>query len=643
MSQNFRFDRVEVRPAERALLIDGQPVALGSRAFDVLQALIAHRDRVVTKDELLEIVWPGLVVEENNLQAQVSALRKLLGPKAIATIPGRGYQFSLAETVLPDEVTSAPVPSVVAPTANLPPQLTSVTGCQQLLADTDAPILTDAERIAVLGAGANAAAAESDVAYDTHLGTGRFAGLPGRLQKRTGIVAAITGIVIVLVGVAAFWNTGKTAKVDVKPLPVVAAATFAPVLSIIVLPFTNLTGDANQAYVADGLTVSLTADLSRIRDAFIVDAATAFTYKDKSATAQQVGRDLGVRFVLQGSVQRSGTVIRINAQLADTTSNAQLWTESFEGDQSDLFALYDKVTGRIGNSIGQEMIIIAGRESETRKSNPQAADLILRARASNLKPLSLKNYQHIETLFREALALDPNNTRAMIGVASALAVQAASFPGAFDEQAGEKKFAEARDFALKVNELDPNIPNIYFVLGSYALRVDDFGGARRAWETYFSLMPKSGYAYNNLAYSYLTGGEPKRAIELLTQAINLQPGGPGASQMSNLCQAHFMLGDNDGAIEWCLKSLAKNPDLARTHAFLAMAYSLKGDDAKARAAVAALRKLPPGHGLTDEFMRPKSSQPAAYKEWYEKKFLPMALKVGLWETSAESKPGSGRN
>ncbi len=110
MQQILRFDRVEVRPAERALLIDGARAELGSRAFDVLQALIQHRDRVMTKDELLDMAWPGLVVEENNLQAQVSTLRKLLGPKSISTIPGRGYQFSLGETVLAE----APVAATLA-------------------------------------------------------------------------------------------------------------------------------------------------------------------------------------------------------------------------------------------------------------------------------------------------------------------------------------------------------------------------------------------------------------------------------------------------------------------------------------------------------------------------------------------------
>ena len=200
-----------------------------------------------------------------------------------------------------------------------------------------------------------------------------------------------------------------------------------------VLPFQNLTGDPRQEYVADGLTAALTADLSRIRDAFIVNAKTAFAYKDKPVTAQQVGKDLGVRFVLQGSVQRSGSKIRINAQLADATSNAQLWSENFEGDQSDLFALQDRVTTLVANSIGRKMIIVAARESETRKSSPRAADLMLRARALGMKPSTLKNLQQIEDLYRQALALEPNNASAMVSLAVVVALQPDNFPDELDE------------------------------------------------------------------------------------------------------------------------------------------------------------------------------------------------------------------
>jgi len=126
MSVPYRFGRCEVRSLERQLLLDGKPASLGARAFDVLLALIERRDRVVTKNELLDIVWPGLVVEENNLQVQVSALRKLLGTQSIATIPGRGYRFALAEEV--GEAT--PVAEDAAPASSDWPT-TEARGCRR--------------------------------------------------------------------------------------------------------------------------------------------------------------------------------------------------------------------------------------------------------------------------------------------------------------------------------------------------------------------------------------------------------------------------------------------------------------------------------------------------------------------------------
>jgi TolB-like protein/Flp pilus assembly protein TadD len=433
-----------------------------------------------------------------------------------------------------------------------------------------------------------------------------------------------------LVGIAVwalpqFWKT----VVVPKPAPAVVTSDAGP-LSIVVLPFTNLTGDVNQAYVADGLTASLTADLSRIRDAFIVNAATAFAYKDKPVTAQQVGKDLGVHFVLQGSVQRSGTKIRTNAQLADAMSNAQLWSETFEGDQSDLFALQDRVTTLVGNSIGREMVIVAARESETRKSSPKVADLMLRARALNLKPASLKNEQQMEDLYRQALALEPNNASAMVGLAISLALQPDNFGFQMDESVKEKKYVEGRDLALKAKQLDPDNPDVYVAIGIYVVNHGDFDGARRAAETVLSLKPKTPSAYNNLALVFIAEGEPTRAIELLTQAINLDPKHTHELTLQNMGLAYFMLGDNDAAIEWLLKSIEKNPGWGNAYTYLAMAYALKGEDAKARAAAAEVRRLDPNSKLL-AFYNPNSSSPAAYKKYYDDRFLPAWRKAGLPE------------
>jgi adenylate cyclase len=451
-----------------------------------------------------------------------------------------------------------------------------------------------------------------------------------KLAQFKGIIVTIAGAGAVLGGVAGYWHFYQAARVGVQSTAPNATEAAAGPLSIVVLPFANLTGDDNQYYVADGLTGSVTADLSRIKDAFVVNATTAFTYKNKPVTALQVGRDLGVQFVLQGSVQRSGSKIRINAQLADATSNAQLWSESFEGDQSDLFALQDQVTSRIGNSIGREVVIAAARESEKRKSSPRVADLMLRARAIYLKPRSPKNYGLIGALSRQALELEPNNASAMVMLASALTLQVNNYGSEMDTNAKERNYVEGRDLALKAKEIDPDNPAIYGILGLYAKSHDDFAAYRRATETRLSLEPKNPNAYNNLAFSYMGGGEPQKAIELLKKAIALDPKHPNEIFLQNMGEAYFMLGDNDATIEWFLKSLEINTTFPDPYVFLAMAYELKGDHSKAQASVKDLYRVSPHFKLT-EFRTPGSSSPAAYQEWYEKKYLPLARKAGLPE------------
>jgi adenylate cyclase len=457
----------------------------------------------------------------------------------------------------------------------------------------------------------------------------RWAKLWGQLKRFRGPIAAIAAFGAVLSGFLGYWSAYQTVQKVVVPQPVAVTADAGP-LSIVVLPFTNLTGDASQAYVADGLTASLTSDLSRIRDAFIVDAKTAFAYKDKPLTAQQVGRELGVHFVLHGSVQRSGTKIHVNAQLADANSNAQLWSESFEGDQSDLFALQDRVTTLVGNSIGREMVIVAARESETRKSSSKVADLMLRAWALELKPQSLQNWQQIEALYRQVLALEQNNAGAMVGLAICLMRQADNFGFQIDESVQEKKQIEGRALALRAKELDPDNPGIYNAIGTYADEHGDRDGALRAAETRLSLEPKNPSAYNDLAVLFSYRGEPRRALELLTQAINLDPKHPKDLVLAGMGRAYFMLGDNDAATEWFLKSLEVNPTFPYTHAYLAMAYALKGEDAKASAQTAELRRWGPNIKLS-AFEKPGSSAPAAYKEYYENKFVPAWRKAGLPE------------
>ena len=270
---------------------------------------------------------------------------------------------------------------------------------------------------------------------------------------------------------------------------------------------------------------------------------------------------------------------------------------------------------------------MAARESESRKSSPKAADLMLRARAFGLKPQSLESLQQSEDLYRQVLALEPNNFSAMVGLAYSVATQAGNFGAQLDESVQEKKRVEGRDLALKAKALDPDNPDVYRLIAFYA---PDREGSRRALETELSLDPKNPAVYGSLAYWFIREREPKRAIELLTQAINLSPKHPGEVTLFWMGYAYFMLGDNDAAIEWLQKSLEGNPGLDYTIAFLAMAYATKGDDSKARAMAAELHRLDPNETLT-WWRKQLSEKSAAYKEWFEAKLVPAWREAGLPE------------
>jgi TolB-like protein/class 3 adenylate cyclase len=196
-----------------------------------------------------------------------------------------------------------------------------------------------------------------------------------------------------------------------------------PRLSIVVLPFTNLSDNREQQYFADGITEDLTSDLSRIANMFVISRNTAFTYKNKLIDTKQIGRELGVRYVLEGSVRRSGSQIRVTAQLVDAETDAHLWAERFDGSTEDLFALQDEVTSRIAKALGVQLIAMeAARPTE----RPDALDYILRGRAALLKPRKADTYREAIDFFEDALALDPQSVEARSRVAAVLAIRVLS-------------------------------------------------------------------------------------------------------------------------------------------------------------------------------------------------------------------------
>jgi len=433
---------------------------------------------------------------------------------------------------------------------------------------------------------------------------------------KKGISASVA---VVVLGLGGYWGVQQGAKPSVNPL------------SIAVLPFTNLTGDPSQAYVADGMTSRVTTDLSRIRDTVVMDAGIAMRYKDKAQEIQQIASELGVRFVLQGDVQKNSDKVQINAKLTDASSNKQLWSESFEGNMSDLFSLQDKVTNRISGSLGPQMLIVAASESESekRKTNPQASDLILRARALGLKGNDVANLEQTIDLYRQALKLEPNNLDAMSLLSFQLALLA---PRAPEQDLRKSRWHESQSLALKVKEIDPNNRVIYQSLASCDRENDNLFGARQNIETWLELNPNSR-AISTYGNILLLNGEATKALEIVSKINKINSKFPSEQMLAALGRLHLILGQTDLAIDYFLKATQVNSKVPVYWSGLAVSYALKGESNQAAAAVAEVKKLNPNANSKslNFILKPLSASPPSYKEWYEKTYLPAYRKAGLTE------------
>jgi adenylate cyclase len=265
--------------------------------------------------------------------------------------------------------------------------------------------------------------------YSLHVGAPAVA-KPAEPKKHSSLALLAPGIAALVILIAGgalyFLGQNRTAPVAATaPTPVAsnAATPAEPArLSIVVLPFTNLSNDPSQDYFADGVTENLTTELSRIHNSFVIARNTAFSFKGKNVDARDIGRELGVRYVLEGSVQRDGARVRVNAQLIDAETGAHLWADRFDEDIADLFKLQDQVVARLANSLGYELVKTEA-EKDARSKNPDAVDLAMRGWAlvwqEQQQQRTRENNNAAQALFEQALRIDPNETDALAGDAYA--------------------------------------------------------------------------------------------------------------------------------------------------------------------------------------------------------------------------------
>src|SRR5215469_2585942 len=238
------------------------------------------------------------------------------------------------------------------------------------------------------------------------------------------------------------------------------SALSPPRLSIVVLPFANIGGDPEQEYFVDGVTESLTTDLSRINSAFVIARNTAFTFKGKAADVKKLGRELNVRYVLEGSVQRRGNRLRVNVQLIDAETGNHLWAERFDKPIADLFEMQDEIVSRLANALDAQLIAAEARRAEG-ELHPVSMDIYFQGAAWLNKGPSPENFAQAHRCFERALALDPDNLEALIGIASIDAQRCAWFLA--DDRC--ERLAAAESALSKVLSLAPNHAVAHYLLG----------------------------------------------------------------------------------------------------------------------------------------------------------------------------------
>jgi TolB-like protein len=487
---DIRFGRWRVSPARRRLLADGEPVVLGSRAFDVLLALIEERGRLVTKDTLMRRVWPGTITEDNSLQVQISALRRALGNDAaglIATIPGRGYCFT------------------------------------------------------------------------------------GQLDPRGDIAEA--------------------------PVPAQEAAAGEFTVSrpvLVILPFINMTSDPEQEYFADGITEELTTALSHARWFSVIARNSAFTYKGRAVDLRQVGRDLGVGYVLEGSVRRAGNQVRISAQLCETETGRRVWAERLDGDFADVFTLQDRVTEAVTSAIEPNL---RQAEAERVRVKPVeslgAYDLYLRALLPH-RFITRDSNDEALRLLRRCIALAPEFTAAKGALAGATVLRVVQ--GWVDPD-----ITQAIRYAREVVEAGHVDDPTALAWSAHALTFlgRDYQAGVAAASRALRLAPNAAQVLSLSGWNRMYVGDWEVAVSQITRAVQLSPMDPMLFFYSTaLSAAYFAGAQYEDAVAWARRAINERPTYQLAYRLLAANLALLGRLGDANDAVRMLRSVAPGDTLT---------------------------------------------
>ena len=410
---------------------------------------------------------------------------------------------------------------------------------------------------------------------------------PKKRSALAPLAAAIAVLLMVIAGGAWYFLGANRPGVVTSNTP--GSRAEAAHLSIVVLPFTNLSGDPSQDYFADGITENLTTDLSRIRNSFVIARNTAFTFKGKSIDTKEISKELGVRYVLEGSVQRDQNRVRVNAQLIDGETGAHIWADRFEEDVANLFKLQDQVVARLANTLRYELVR-AEAEKDAGSKNPDAIDLAMRGRALLWPPFTKENIDTARTLFENALKVDANSSDALAGDAYTYTLEFA-----FGSKNSETDYdAKILGQADRSSTLDRDNMQAYLAKSFYLLVSRRPNDALRAADAGLAIDPNSAplLATRSISETYLRQFEQAKSDA--QQAMRLSPRDPALSQWHNfMADAEIGLGHFNSAIDESSKAIDGGYRVFYSYLNLAVAHAFKGEMDAAKAALTEARRLNP--------------------------------------------------
>ena len=359
--------------------------------------------------------------------------------------------------------------------------------------------------------------------------------------------------------------------------------SLAPRLSIVVLPFANIGGGPEQEYFVDGVIESLTTDLSRISGAFVIARNTAFTFKGKAVDVKKLGRELNIRYVLEGSVKRGGNRLRVNVQLIDAENGEHLWAERFDKPVADLFDMQDEIVSRLANQLQAQLVAVEALRAE-RSLHPDCMDLVFQGWARLNKGLTAENLPQARSFFERAMSIDPGNIEAMVGLGMVDASVAAVLTS--DDWSGRCKTAEAS--LTKALTLAPNYAAAHVYLGLIYMYTRRVAQGIDECERALALDPNLAGAHGLIGYAKFLLGRGAETEAHINEAFRLSP----HDTMSHRCLvwiglAKAQLNLDEEAVIWLRRGIDANRNYSLAHFHLASALARLGELDLAREAVQA--------------------------------------------------------